>query len=154
MQVDSDLGSKAEGMGAVLRVRGDDFDVDDLLRKISLSVCHVERKGQPRFSPRSRIADCTGFNASTSEASERDLPKQVEDTIKYLRLNESDLKNVMSFPGVTDAEIDFAVECRLNSTDIFAQNDYLPPELLALAGNLGIGINLTLYPASTSEGEQ
>ena len=27
------------------------------------------------------------------------------------------------------------------------QCDYLPPELLALAGSLGIGIELSLYPA-------
>jgi hypothetical protein len=138
---------ESTGMGCVLRVRGDEFDIDNVLSRIKITPCHVQTKGFPRFGPKSKIAQYTGFNVATSDASERDLAAQVRDTIGFLRIHGEELALIMSFAGITVAELDFAVECRIGRNDVFAQNDYLPPELLLLAGKLGIGINFTLYPA-------
>ncbi len=53
----------------------------------------------------------------------------------------------MSLPGVESACLDFAVE----EKDTFTQCSYLEPELLKLAGGLGIGIEISLYPCSENE---
>jgi hypothetical protein len=132
------------GMGCVLRVWGDEFDIDNLLSHVRITPCSVQRKGLPRFGPQSRVATATGFNIVTSEASECDLSVQINDTIAFLRLHNDDLAAIMSFPGVAGAMLDFSVESRLGG-DIIGQNDSLPSELLLLAGTLGIGINLTQY---------
>ncbi len=50
------------------------------------------------------------------------------------------------YPGVTDMRLDFGYYRR----DVAAQFDYLPPDLLARAGKLGIGIELSLYPSATT----
>ena len=41
--------------------------------------------------------------------------------------------------------LDFPFSCRLGD-GVAVQGDYLPPELLTLAGGLGIGIALSHYP--------
>jgi hypothetical protein len=136
----------ATGMGCVLRVSGDDFDVDDLQSRLRIVPVHVERKGKPRFGHASKIADSTSFNIVTSEVSEHDLSAQIRDTVAYLQRHGEDVQRIMSFPGVTSAVLDFAIERR----DVVVQNDYLPPELLLLAGKFGIGINLSQCPPCDS----
>jgi hypothetical protein len=140
----------ANGMGCVLRVWGDEFEIDKLLSRISISPCHVRRKGLRTHGPRSRIADSTGFNVPTSDASEHDLSAQIDDTIAFFRLHEADIAAIMSFPGIAGAMLDFSVASRLGG-DIIGQDDFLPSELLLLAGTLGIGINLTQYVLRDSE---
>jgi hypothetical protein len=133
------------GIGCVLRVWGDEFDVDNLLSRVSIKPRNVQRKGIPRFGPQSKVAEETGFYVVTSKASEYNLPAQVDDTIAYLRGHGKELATIMSCPGIFGAALDFSVASRLGHNDIVAQNDFLPSELLLLAGTLGIGINVTQY---------
>jgi hypothetical protein len=133
-----------KGMGCVLRVRGDNLDVDDLLMHISVPTCHVQRKGKPRFGPKSRIAEYNGFNVLTSDASERDLPRQVKDTIEFLETHLQDILNIRAYPGVEFLELDFSNESRIGG-NIVGQNDLFPQGLISLAGRLGLGINLSTY---------
>ena len=132
-------------MGCVLRVRGDEFDIDNLLSILKLTPCHVQRKGHRRFGPKSRVAEYTGFNVSTSDASEDDLQCQISDTISFIERNIADLQTLMSYPGVRGAELGFSIRSRLRQPNVWAQNDYLPPKILLLAGQLGLAINLTQY---------
>src|SRR5262245_19504437 len=102
----------ASGMGCVLRVWGDEFEIDELLSRLSISPCHIRRKGLPMFGPQSKIAEHSGFNVATSDASECDLPAQIKDTVAFFRLHKEDLANIMSFPGIAGAMLDFSVESR------------------------------------------
>ncbi len=44
--------------------------------------------------------------------------------------------------------LDFPIELRIDREHTFAQFDYFPPELLALAGALGCGLDLHLSEGS------
>jgi hypothetical protein len=91
----------------VLRVSGDNFDIEDLLSHIKLVPCATFRKGQPKPSLKSQIANHTGFNIVTSDVSLCDLPAQISDTITFLINHNDDLSFITSFPGVTGATLDF-----------------------------------------------
>jgi hypothetical protein len=141
------------GIGCVLRFSGDEFNVNALLSHITIKPCHVRKKGHPTFGPESRVATYTGFNISTSDASEHDLNTQISDTLTFLQGHENELAYIMSFPGIASAEIDFSVECRVGTRESFIQNKRLPSALLLIAGRLGIDINLSLYPPTSSNTE-
>jgi hypothetical protein len=84
-----------------------------------------------------------GISLSVSDAN-GDLEQEVRDAIAFLRHNFDSLRTIVSDESVDDARLDFAHYCRIGN-NAFAQFDYLPPELLRLAGDLGIGIELSLY---------
>ena len=68
-----------------------------------------------------------------------DVLQQIEDAISFLKSNQKELAKLLEFPGADTNYIDFAIEDRL---DVGLQCDRFPPELLRLAGNLGIGIEI------------
>ncbi len=76
------------------------------------------------------------------------LKPQTADVIEFLKENELELSRLSAYPGVTDICLDFPYERRQGAV---TQTDSLPPELLLLAGSLGIRIDLTLYPPSDDE---
>jgi hypothetical protein len=134
--------------GCVLRVSGESLDVDALLASISLVPCHIERKGAPRFTGSRKIATFSGFNVVVSEAPGSDVQSQIRDALAFVKANCIDIQRAVQFPGVERAYLDFGIHCRLNN-EVAAQYDYYPPDLLRLAGELGLGIEISLYPAET-----
>ncbi|WP_210420384.1 hypothetical protein [Aquisphaera giovannonii] len=83
---------------------------------------------------------------SVSDRRWDDLPGQIEDAIEFLQRHRNDLERLRAAPGVVDIRLDFPYELRIDEDNVWAQFDYLPPKLLALAGALGIGIEMSLYP--------
>jgi hypothetical protein len=75
------------------------------------------------------------------------LDRQVEDAIEFLCKYEKELLNLVAEYKVDDIRLDFPLDSRLREGDdgIVAQFEYLPPELLKLAENIGIGIELSYY---------
>lgn len=45
-----------------------------------------------------------------------------------------------------DIRLDFPVDLRIDRVNVMSQFDYLPPELVSLAGALGLGIEISIYP--------
>ncbi len=130
--------------GCVLRVCGDDFRVDTFLADSPLRPYRVHHRGDVgRHSQ--RFTD-SGFCLDISSA-DGDLPAEVADAIAFLSTHEAELQRLRVFPGVTDIRLDFGYYHR----GAAVQCDYLSPELLARAGALGIGIELSLYPALPPE---
>jgi len=72
---------------------------------------------------------------------------QVEEAIHFLKTFKEDLEMMVAYPGVEEARLDFGIALR----DSFINSDYLPPEILALAGNLKIAIELSHYPPSEDD---
>ena len=58
---------------------------------------------------------------------------------------ESARRRLCTFPGVETVALDFGIERR----DVAVQCDRLPEELIRLAGTLGLGIELSHYPAAS-----
>lgn len=77
-----------------------------------------------------------------------EFPVQVKEATEFLKRHEKDIETIVAFPNV-EAALDFGIELKRD----FLNCDYLPPELLRLAGNLGIGIELSHY-APTEEEDQ
>ena len=47
--------------------------------------------------------------------------------------------------------LDFRIDLRLDRKNVMAQFDYFPPELVSRAGALGLGLELSVYPADLEE---
>ena len=83
-----------------------------------------------------------------SEADFDNLKSQVADAIEFLRLNEADVKLIMTESNTTGV-LDFAIERR----DVAAQFDSFPSELVRLAGGLGLAIELSQYQVEEARAE-
>jgi hypothetical protein len=134
--------------GCVLHVVGQVFDPEPVLAGLSLRPYAVFRKGDKRFpnNPRSKkVHDDGGFKCDVNSVDD-DLAGQVKDAIAFLSQHFKDLAQLASVPAIEDKYLDFGYACRLDCECCCVQCDYLPPELLRLCGDLGIGIELSLYP--------
>lgn len=130
--------------GCVLHVTGEAFDVDAFLANSSLEPYRIHHRGETGL--RSRHLEHSGFCVDVSSVN-GDLKAQVVEAISFLTTHEAELLRARRFPGVTDARLDFGYYFR----EVPAQYEFLPPDLLARAGNLGVGIELSLYVRSESD---
>jgi len=73
-----------------------------------------------------------------------DFPGQVSDAITFLSMWETDLRTLIAEFEPEELILDFPLYSRLNE-NIINQNDYLPKELIILAGRLGICIGMSIY---------
>ena len=137
----------------VLRASGGQFDVDEFMRDSKLSPYQVFHKGERLFPNSSRNKTCSEVSCLTVDVSKRewdDLPGQIGDAIGFLRRFHDELQRLVSFAGVEDVGLDFPHDLRIGRHGVALQCYHLPSSLLREAGNLGVGIELSLYPA---EGE-
>lgn len=131
-------------MSVYFRVTGDEFDVDAFLAGSSIEPDDVFHRGQPGRVLCSKLSPLSGFAIQITDGFGR-LRDHTEAATEFLREHELELARLSRYPGVAAMCLDFGYE---RSPDAAVQCDYLPPALLALSGALGIGIELSLYPAS------
>ena len=132
-------------MSCVLRANGSSFLFDEFLKDSDFVPCAVYRKGEARSSRKGpeKVEQSSGLHVVVSEAEFDTLDRQIQDAIAFMQQHKTELKRLCSFPGVEAVILDFGIEKR----DVGSQFDYFPPVLLSLAGSLGIGIELSQYPA-------
>lgn len=137
-------------MSCILRVWGEDLDVDALASSFPLTPYRLDRRGERR-APGSRVN--TAVHADTCAhyvVSDRDLaplPLQAGDAARFLSEHQVTLLAITRFPGVEGGTLDFGVEWRHG----FVHSDVLPAELVSLAGAIGLAIELSHYPAADEE---
>ena len=134
-------------MSCVLRVSGKNFDVDSYLQESKLKVISVYYEGKPRMESKldSKKNEKSGFNIGVSEGDFNDLDKQIKDAIQFLKENSDKLNKLNDFLiNIKDSGIclDFGIKKR----NTVVQSNSFPSELLTLAGDLGLDIELTQYP--------
>jgi hypothetical protein len=134
--------------GAVLHVVGEPFEPRPILDGMSLEPYSEFRKGDKCVpeNPRNERRHLTGgckFDVSSSDGV---LADQVIDAIDFLHRHYDDLARLGSDSSVESMYIDFGYYQRIDEETAWVQCDYLPPQLLRLVGELGIGIELSLYP--------
>jgi len=137
-------------MSAVLRAYGDEFDVDAFLVGCTLPVCAVKRRGEPVFpasQPNGRRHEKSGVHVTASDADSGEFPLQAEEATEFLQAEYGQVRRLCEWPGVDGVTLDFGIERR----DAVVQCDRLPPELVRVAGSLGLGIELSQYPVSGAE---
>lgn len=69
----------------------------------------------------------------------------VNSVTRFLDRHQVELRTILAFPGVQGASLDFDLAWR---DEAVMQTDRLPASLLALAGRLGLGIDLSHYVIS------
>ena len=134
-------------MSCYFRATGDRFDVDAFLASSSLVPDKVFHRGEPCQANPERKRPFTGFAVLVAENFGR-LCSQTTEVTTFLREHKLELSRLSRCPGVTDIRLDFGYD---RDPEAAVQCDYLPPDLVALAGSLGIGIELSLYPRDEGE---
>jgi hypothetical protein len=132
--------------GCVLRAAGVGFRVDEFLQSSPFTPCDVYRRGEPRGRG-GRLHEKAGFTVVVSNASGDELDGQVEDALRFLRHNQWEVSRLLSYEGVEEATLDFGVRQK----NEFGRYFYFPPELLRQAGNLALGIELSVYAGDDDE---
>ena len=135
-------------MSCILRVVGKELNVKELL-KIHSSPDTYWIKGQSRLlgKPNGSKHLRSGAHYCLSEADFNEFEQQKEDVIKYLIQNEDKMKAIQQLSGLDDVYLDFGIEQR----DVAIQSDYLPSELIQLAGKFGLGIRMSQFSPCEEE---
>ncbi|PQV64328.1 hypothetical protein B1R32_1059 [Abditibacterium utsteinense] len=85
-----------------------------------------------------------GFCIAASDADSYDFEIQKQDVINFLMANYAELERLMS-DGESWGSLDFGIANLISEAGFWSQSEYLQPELLRLAGNLGLTIGISRY---------
>jgi len=131
-------------MSCVLRIIGEDFDVDSFILKTGIDPYKVFYRGDSKVKskPDGKKTERSGCAIGASWADQTDFKQQVKDAIGFLESNRDKLLFINSVPEIQYAVLDFGVSY---NPDKFTQTQYLPKELLRLTADLGIGIEVSIY---------
>ena len=130
-----------------LTILGEKLDVDELISKSKLRGYTKHYIGQPMFKskPNGKKLIHSGIGTQTSKADFDNLDKQIKDTIKYLKTHAEKLSIIKQTKEIDFAVLDFGINLRIDKKKILLQSDRFPSELLKLAGDLGLDIELSVY---------
>jgi len=126
--------------GCVLRASGAAFDVDAFLKTSSLRPPVVYRKGQRRKPASRGPHTLSGFNLVVCSG-ETSADVHGAEVLAFLQANRVELERLRRFSGVESVVLEFAVP----QDAIASRGARFPADLLALAGTLGIDIQVTFY---------
>ena len=135
-------------MSCILNIGGRNFDVDDFVVKSGLRPYRKSYKGQPKFKTKPGGEKLTGSSISieTSKAEFDNFKKQIDDTIRFLKRNKDKLAHVTLTKGIEYAVLNFGIDLRIDKKKVLIQSDTFPSELLKLAGDLRLDIEISIYP--------
>ena len=131
-------------MACFLRVIGDSLDPDECAALFSIEPDSRWRKDEPHGKPWARRRYRTSglqFLVSTHDGDF--VPLQIEDALAFMRAHHEELRAVTRRPDVEEAFLDFSWSIAISR---FAQSFRIPPELAALCGANGVGIDFSVYP--------
>ena len=134
-------------MSCVLRLSGTEFNVDDFVAISDLHTYKIWHKGEPLFrkSPEKGLMIRSGLTAMTSNAGFEEYEKQVEETIEYLKENKTKLSHILTTKEIEYATLDFGINLWPDKLRSGIANTRFPNELLRLAGELGLSLELSEY---------
>jgi hypothetical protein len=129
-------------MSCYLRFCGDELDVIEIIETLRLKPSKVWEKGLPRFkSNPKRLNKHSGFNLLVSDTELNNFEKQKKEAIEYLSVNKELLSSIIKYKGIDGGDLDFGIEWR----NVAVQCDNFPSVLIKLAGQIGLGIELSQY---------
>lgn len=134
-------------MACLLKVEGQEFDVDAYLARGVLAPSGVYRRGEARFPTLrgARKSLRSGFNIAVSKKESSDFAGQVRDALGFLARHRRAIRALRRRKGVECATLEFGVERQPNAA---VQAQAFPEELVRIAGELGLALGLSLYPAA------
>ena len=131
-----------------LTLIGKNLDIDTFVKKSKLRGYLKSYKGQPRFKskPEGEKLPYSLLKIQTSKADFDNLVKQIKETIKYLKRNKEKLSHILVTPEIEYAILDFGIDLTIDRKKTLTQSSLFPNDLLKLAGDLGLDIELSIYP--------
>ena len=131
-------------MSCILRISGEDFDVDDFILQSKISPYNKFYKDTPKIKskPEGEKTKSSGCSMEVSSADFDNFKQQVQDAINYLNNYQQELQYINTTPKIQYAVLGFGVEYDPNK---FTQTQYLPTELLKFSADLGISIEISIY---------
>lgn len=129
-------------MACMLRIEGRALNIDAFLERSPFEPSRVFRRGVKEYStgPANRGS---GVNFVISGRKRSDFRGQVRETIGFLTDCMREVKRVRRYPGVEGAVLDFGVEWKAEAA---IQWSHLPEELVRLAAQAGLALEVTVYP--------
>lgn len=129
-------------MGCVLRVYGDDLEMEAQLPYIELIPVVTWKKGQERLV-KGRIHLDSGANFVVSDADPENFSAQLADAEQYLIRHHVDILRLASSAGVTDALLDFAVATK---PGFATQTSHFPVAFMERMSQLKLALAVSHYP--------
>jgi hypothetical protein len=126
----------------VLKIYSDTNSFKGFLENTKIPVYSCLDKGEALTSKQLCEEYRISFDVSDKEWD--DFEGQVRDAILFLETLNAQIKKLFSTYSITDAYLDFPLWSRLDE-NIVNQNDHIPRELVKLAGELNIGIEMAIY---------
>jgi hypothetical protein len=134
-------------MACVLRASGRGFDAAAFLAGTHFKPCAVWRKGEARLGrPRSKKHTDSGFNLVVSAADGHGTKRQIRDVLRFLKRHRGILTQLRDSSGIENVILDFGIWQRSG----LAQFDHFPAALVSIAGELGMGLELSRYAVDAS----
>ena len=131
-------------MSCILRVGGTSLDLDALLSSCSLTPDAQWRRGEVRTVGR-KVCSTSGANFVASNTDFDAFDIQVADATAFLREHPAQLRRLAAFDGVDSATLDFAVSIY---EETMVRSCALPSELVRLAADAGLGLEISFYACS------
>jgi hypothetical protein len=141
--------------GCVLHVGGKSFNPDTFLDHSKIQAYSIWHIGEPISKRRpdpARVYKNSGFKCDVSP-DDRTLRKQIKVAEAFLIRYRADFLLIAAQPGVEFCDLDFGYYCRIGEPNprhgnsvVAMQGEYLPNSFLRLAGEMGVGVALSLYP--------
>lgn len=139
-------------MSAILRASGKEFDVDAFIEDSSLLIDRVYRVGEPVFpasNPEGRKSVQSGLSVVASKVNFEDYKLQMKESFLFMRDHADELRRLVAFKGLHSVCIDFGANIYPPGWCSF----YFPHQLMKMAGNLGIDLELSVYPCEPEDNE-
>jgi hypothetical protein len=124
-------------MSCILRIGGENFDVDEFIQKTEMEWEQKTHKGMPVVDGFKRISKTSFVSVTTSDADFANYKEQIEETVEYLNKHKNSLLHIISTTGIDYAIIDFGV----NIKEGYAMQ----------CSELGIGIDISTYNILTTK---
>jgi hypothetical protein len=134
--------------GAALVVSGLDFDVDEFLKTTVIKPFSVFHKGKMVIGPDQTqvLRSNSGFIVLIDLEGAKPLNHHIQKANDYLKIHRTTLKKSAQF-GADDLRLNFFYP----NLKVYDLAHYLPPDLLLLAGRIGIGIEMSAIDYSKVE---
>jgi len=131
-------------MSCVLRIIGENLDVDTFVGKTNMAGFRKSYKGELINKSKTRYAKHSAASITTSDADFDDIKRQIDQTIDFLNYYKNNLSVIASTIGIEYATIDFGVDSIIDN-DRLTQSFYFNKDLIKICAALEIGIELSIY---------
>ena len=134
-------------MPCILRITGENFDVDNFIKKSNVATYKVYYKGDAMYAtkPEGKKNERSGCSIEIGKVDFENLDQQRDDVIVYLNQNKEKLEWINKTPEIQYAVLDFGLNY---DSDKFVQSHYLPNKFLRLVSELDIGIEISMYQSA------